>query len=109
MFLTGSQISGLERVLMEHFAPKQKIDLVLSLSGELSDEAVKQMRNDLEISGLEFVKPLQMGYTDNSSYALYMSFRRPNRRAGYAALGIAPYIDDLLGELRVSILSWKII
>ncbi len=109
MFLTGSQISGLERVLMEHFAPKQKIDLVLSLSGELSDKAVSEMQDYLQTSGLDFVKPLQMGYADNSSYALYMSFRRPNRRKGYAVLEVASYIDDLLSELGVSILSWRIV
>lgn len=107
--LTGSQVSALEQVLVEHFAPKEKINLIICISGELSPIVLDDMQHSLENSGLEFVKPTQFGTADNLSYALYMSFRRPNRRRGFAALGIASFIDDLLNEQGLSIISWKIV
>ena len=109
MFLTGSQISGLEVVLMEHFAPKQRIDLVLSVSGELSDEAIRDIQNHLESSGLDFMSPIKMGYTEDYPHALSMSFRRPYRRKGYAVLQIASYIDDLLSSVGGSITGWRVL
>jgi len=106
--LEGTDTRALDRALMEFFSPGQKVELLLGLPRDISDQEVARMGQQLVNAGLD-LHSIEMGSTKEWPYALRMIFTRPYRPEGVAAWPLAVLIIVALGGVGIAaFLGWKI-
>lgn len=106
--LEGTDTRSLDRAVMEFYSPGQKVELILGLPRDLSDQEVDQLEQRLLSSGL-LLHSIEMGSTKQWPDALRMVFTRPNRPQGVAAWPLALLIITALGGLGITaFLGWKV-
>jgi hypothetical protein len=106
--LEGTDTRALDRALMEFFSPGQKVELLLGLPRDISDQEVAQLEQQLVNAGLD-LHSIEMGSTKEWPYALRMIFTRPYRPEGVAVWPLAVLIIVALGGVGIAaFLGWKV-
>lgn len=105
--LEGTDTRALDGALMEFFSPGQKVELLLGLPRDISDEEVYSVEQILRDAGLK-LHSIEAGSTQESP-ALRLIFTRPSRNEGIAAWPLALLIPVVLGALGITAFTfWKV-
>jgi hypothetical protein len=107
MVLSGREPEALDYHLMEFFAPGDKVDVIVGLPQDISDEDVLNISRQLSDMGM-VVNKIQAGSTPEWPSALQVVFTRPRRAKGVATIPLNGVISSSLVRVGAgNMVGWR--
>jgi len=105
--LSGTDLEALDYHLVEFFAPGERVQVILGVDNDVSDEQLASISGQLSNLGLN-VKMVQIGSTPEWPYAVQMVFNRPPRSRGIALIPLALAVKESFSRAGVTNFSgWR--
>lgn len=105
--MQGTDIIALNSALLEHFNPGDRVQVLLGISHDLSDEELAQIALKMRDNGLGIEK-FTFGPSTTWPYSLTFEFTRPARQ-GYGFILLGVWLVGVVGALAFgAVLGWQI-
>lgn len=103
----GTDLIALDEALLEHFNPGDRVQVLLGISQDLSEEELEQVALKMRNNGLGIEK-FTFGPSTTWPYSLTFEFTRPSRQ-GYGFIPVMTWLVSVVGMLTgPGILGWEL-